>query len=467
MASVSLAEPRRRQKWTLNPRGNLWANDESKFGQKLMEKMGWEKGRGLGANQDGIVDHITLKHKDNNKGVGFQGHDDNWLNHQEDFQSVLAALNVEHGDSGKNLDESEKKATLEEISKKSKRRVHYQKFVKGKDSSNYSADDLGCILGTKSEKLKSKSEPSSPQVESEEDSDEDKNKNFVQRGNYTDYFAKKMAALKAKGKFTDVPAWTDVQANPRNLGLGAEKVDPKQKDQVDERLENKCVAEVDSEQPEKKKKKKSKNKKEPEEEQEVVVPDEHKKDKKKKSKKDRKEKLDFDAGENNIKNQESVEEENVEEISQKKKKSKKNKKKKDELPDNVEEQPSQLEEIKKKKTKKSKKEKVTDEEELPEEDSGCENDDSKNKKTKKGKKEKVKEKKPTYSDEEKENIKKNKRKADDEESQDLPVSKKKKSKKNKSCSTATENPLIENPPKIPGFQGSNLLAIPGYGMEAK
>jgi hypothetical protein len=44
-AMSALAEPRRRQKWTLNPRGNLWANDESKFGQKLMEKMGWEKGK--------------------------------------------------------------------------------------------------------------------------------------------------------------------------------------------------------------------------------------------------------------------------------------------------------------------------------------------------------------------------------------------------------------------------------------
>lgn len=56
MDSVSLAEPRRRQKWTLNPRGNLWANDESKFGQKLMEKMGWEKGKGLGANENGRVE---------------------------------------------------------------------------------------------------------------------------------------------------------------------------------------------------------------------------------------------------------------------------------------------------------------------------------------------------------------------------------------------------------------------------
>ena len=26
-------------------RGNLWANDESKFGKKLMEKMGWEAGK--------------------------------------------------------------------------------------------------------------------------------------------------------------------------------------------------------------------------------------------------------------------------------------------------------------------------------------------------------------------------------------------------------------------------------------
>ena len=61
MDSVSLAEPRRRQKWTLNPRGNLWANDESKFGQKLMEKMGWEKGKGLGANENGRVEVTPLQ----------------------------------------------------------------------------------------------------------------------------------------------------------------------------------------------------------------------------------------------------------------------------------------------------------------------------------------------------------------------------------------------------------------------
>ena len=39
-----LAEPRRRQKWALNPRGNLWSKDEDKLGNKMMEKMGWKSG---------------------------------------------------------------------------------------------------------------------------------------------------------------------------------------------------------------------------------------------------------------------------------------------------------------------------------------------------------------------------------------------------------------------------------------
>ena len=57
----------------------LWANDQPKFVKKLMEKIGWEKGTGLGANQDGMVNHITLKHEDNKKVVGFKGPDDNQL----------------------------------------------------------------------------------------------------------------------------------------------------------------------------------------------------------------------------------------------------------------------------------------------------------------------------------------------------------------------------------------------------
>jgi len=198
----------------------LWANDENKFGHKLMEKMGWEKGKGLGANQDGMVTHVKVRQKDNQKGVGFEGHDDTWLAHQDDFQAVLAALNVEHGSAGEGMTETEKKASLEAISRKSKRRVHYQKFVKGKDSSNYSADDLGCILGTKSEKVGAKAKAVEEEAKGVEEEDNGKFKQAS--GSYQDYFAAKMAALKAKGLFKEVPEWKEENTlGGQTLGLGA------------------------------------------------------------------------------------------------------------------------------------------------------------------------------------------------------------------------------------------------------
>jgi len=57
--------------------------------------------------------------------VGFKGQDDTWLAHQDDFQNVLAELNVDHGEADKNMDEDVKKATLSKISKKSKRKEEF------------------------------------------------------------------------------------------------------------------------------------------------------------------------------------------------------------------------------------------------------------------------------------------------------------------------------------------------------
>ena len=92
-----LSEPRRRQKWTLNPRGTLWSKDENKVGQKMLEKFGWKSGDGLGKESQGMKDPIKVNANHNNKGLGHEAKDDDvWLAHKDNFDDVLAALNSEH-----------------------------------------------------------------------------------------------------------------------------------------------------------------------------------------------------------------------------------------------------------------------------------------------------------------------------------------------------------------------------------
>ncbi|KAK8745881.1 hypothetical protein OTU49_000071 [Cherax quadricarinatus] len=196
-----LAEPRRRQKWCLNPRGAAWAADDNKFGQKLMEKMGWSKGKGLGREEQGNPQHISVKYKNNSKGIGYKGKDDEWIKHYEDFESVLASLNSEHsstansktnsaGNSDKETEEKDKQKSLEARSKVSRARVHYHKFTRGKDLSRYSEDDIACILGNVRSKKPSEAEDEIGNVD---------NINCIttiKSCNSKDYFAQKMAKLK-------------------------------------------------------------------------------------------------------------------------------------------------------------------------------------------------------------------------------------------------------------------------------
>lgn len=42
--------------------------DSNKFGQKMLEKMGWSKGKGLGINEQGITQHINVLQKNDKAG---------------------------------------------------------------------------------------------------------------------------------------------------------------------------------------------------------------------------------------------------------------------------------------------------------------------------------------------------------------------------------------------------------------
>ncbi|KAK3594084.1 hypothetical protein CHS0354_040852 [Potamilus streckersoni] len=199
-----LAEPRRKQKLSLNPRGTNWSNDNSKFGQRMLEKMGWTKGRGLGAKEHGQTEHVKVTLKSDKRGIGCsRNFADKWIEHQDDFNMLLASLNQDHCQGneadGDKMDSSiTQVSSLEAKSKLSRSRVHYQKFTKGKDLSSKSLHDLACVFGQR----KSKSEPDTPQNKSEANSDaEDNEKNYQgvltvkSEDSVQEYFAKKMAKL--------------------------------------------------------------------------------------------------------------------------------------------------------------------------------------------------------------------------------------------------------------------------------
>ncbi|XP_038655912.1 PIN2/TERF1-interacting telomerase inhibitor 1 [Scyliorhinus canicula] len=150
-----LAEPRRKQKWSVDPRNNTWSNDESRFGQKMLEKMGWSKGKGLGAREQGSTENIKVQVKNNTVGLGAaKNYEDNWIAHQDEFNKLLSELNDCHGQNDSPVTEGKTTFSLEEKSKSSKKRVHYQKFTKGKDLSSRSSTDLACIFGKRSKRVR-------------------------------------------------------------------------------------------------------------------------------------------------------------------------------------------------------------------------------------------------------------------------------------------------------------------------
>nr|XP_016814575.1 PIN2/TERF1-interacting telomerase inhibitor 1 isoform X2 [Pan troglodytes] len=160
---TSASSGRRKQKWAVDPQNTAWSNDDSKFGQRMLEKMGWSKGK------------------------------DNWIAHQDDFNQLLAELNTCHGqETADSSDKKEKKSfSLEEKSKISKNRVHYMKFTKGKDLSSRSKTDLDCIFG----KRQSKKTPEGDASPSTSDENETTTTSAF---TIQEYFAKRMAALKNK-----------------------------------------------------------------------------------------------------------------------------------------------------------------------------------------------------------------------------------------------------------------------------
>ncbi|XP_071852887.1 PIN2/TERF1-interacting telomerase inhibitor 1-like [Apostichopus japonicus] len=194
-----LAGPRRKQKISVDPRNKNWIEDPNQFGRRLMERMGWSDGKGLGSKEDGEKDFVRVSVKGNTKGLGFnRNEEENWISHQDDFNDLLSQLHHEHSSQGEEVSDNPK--SIEEKSKNSRKRVHYKKFTRGKDLANRSVDDMNCILGKRSGS-------STPQNLSAPTSDNEGDNHGVKTVTNTtsvqDYFAQKMRKMKEARRVND------------------------------------------------------------------------------------------------------------------------------------------------------------------------------------------------------------------------------------------------------------------------
>ncbi|XP_017866220.1 PREDICTED: PIN2/TERF1-interacting telomerase inhibitor 1 [Drosophila arizonae] len=323
-----LAEPRRRKRYNLCPRGKPLYEDDTRFGTKMLEKMGWTKGRGLGANEDGAQEFVRLRFKNDSVGLGYGERDDQWTIHDDSFNGLLKSLHggEENGNASESEDarpmglgfkadvtaaeEPEPKKlkekltgiSLEEKSKRSKARVHYKKFTRGKDLAQYSEKDLANIFGKKAT-----DEIEIPvQIKKQQEVTEEKpvNPNFagvctISTGlSVNDYFKQKMEAMKQKMaqnknvENTSMNGANEIANGDENVEEAPIKKKKKKKDKSREKeqetVETEVPAEAVAEEPSKKKKKSKRaaeeNAKAEKEEPETEASSEPKRKKKKKDK---------------------------------------------------------------------------------------------------------------------------------------------------------------------------------------
>lgn len=88
-----LAEPRRKKvKRSRDPQNLEWSSDKEKFGYKMLEKMGWREGEGLGISNTGITKHISVSVKSDNKGLGADSNF-KYYDWKGEFDNVLKSMN--------------------------------------------------------------------------------------------------------------------------------------------------------------------------------------------------------------------------------------------------------------------------------------------------------------------------------------------------------------------------------------
>lgn len=154
-------------------RNSEWANDTSSFGQKMLLKMGWTQGKGLGKNQQGTSTNLRAIRREDGLGLGASTDKTGDLGFSvtsRNFHGVLASLKEHHGSTVDSQSSTSSKKSKKSKSKSLKRsesgltmpsnRVtagHARKMREAKDLNSKSKEDMAAIFGMKIEQYQQNS----------------------------------------------------------------------------------------------------------------------------------------------------------------------------------------------------------------------------------------------------------------------------------------------------------------------
>jgi len=141
----------------VDTRNEAWAKDKSSFGQRMLSKMGWEEGTGLGKNKQGTVNSLRAVRRSVNLGIGASTdlHGEEGFNAtKNNFLGVLEKLKEEHGikNEKKSKKSKKKKKNADGGITLAQNRVsagHSRKMRDSKDLSKKSKEDMAAIFGMK------------------------------------------------------------------------------------------------------------------------------------------------------------------------------------------------------------------------------------------------------------------------------------------------------------------------------
>jgi len=203
MEVISIHTPRRGKKRlgqqvSKDPLNKHWANDKEKFGFKMLMKMGWSEGKGLGLNENGSIEYVKAKTIKNKEGLGVSVETRNdWDVNNRDLDDIFAGLNANNVPIQKESASESEEETESKSNVVIPRHLIVQKRHKAKNVRNYSKNDLAAILGVKP----------TPKTSTKSQSEDDVFKSDVPTVNASesifDYFKKKAAELDSNNENKD------------------------------------------------------------------------------------------------------------------------------------------------------------------------------------------------------------------------------------------------------------------------